>query len=101
VDLVVANPPYVPQTSAVPAEVSFDPLEAVFGGDDGLELIPAVIGRAAGLLRPGGRLGFEHDDSHEVAALLEAEFEQVELHLDLAGRPRFSTGVRRGGQGDV
>jgi release factor glutamine methyltransferase len=95
-DVVVANPPYVPTFSLVPDEVLNDPEEAVFAGQDGLDLIPDVIVRAAALLRPGGRLGFEHDDSHDVLPLMEKDFEQVERHLDLAGRPRYTTGIRRG-----
>jgi release factor glutamine methyltransferase len=95
-DLVVANPPYVPSAHRVPPEIAFDPQQAVFGGQDGLDLIPAVIARAASLLRPGGRLGVEHDDSHDLRDLFTPNFEHVERHLDLAGRPRFTTGVRRG-----
>ncbi|HEX6684285.1 MAG TPA: peptide chain release factor N(5)-glutamine methyltransferase [Candidatus Limnocylindrales bacterium] len=95
VDLVVANPPYVPEAYPVPPEIAFDPEEAVFAGGDGLDLIPDVIARAAALLRPGGRLGFEHDDSHDVKTLLEPEFERIERHLDLAGKPRYTTAVRR------
>lgn len=95
-DLVVANPPYVPTFSLVPDEVVSDPEEAVFAGQDGLDLIPDVIARAAALLRPAGRLGFEHDDSHDLVPLMEKDFEQVERHLDLAGRPRYTTGIRRG-----
>lgn len=95
-DLVVANPPYVPSVYRVPPEIDFDPQEAVFAGEDGLDLIPDVVARAASLLRPGGRLGFEHDESHDVTALLEKDFERVERHLDLAGRPRYTTGMRRG-----
>lgn len=95
-DLVVANPPYVPSFSRVPEEIGFDPEDAVFAGEDGLDLIPDVIARAAELLRPGGRLGFEHDESHDVVSLLDKDFERVERHLDLAGRPRYTTGIRRG-----
>lgn len=95
-DLVVSNPPYVPRACVVPDEVLKDPDEAVFGGEDGLDLIPDVVSRAAELLRPGGRLGFEHDESHDVVSLLEKDFEHVERHRDLAGRPRYTTGIRRG-----
>lgn len=99
VDVVVSNPPYVPSGSAVPAEVSeHDPAEAVFGGPDGLAVIRPVVSVAARLLRPGGWLGIEHDDSHGVVVpdLLRASgvFETVEDHRDLAGLPRFVTAQR-------
>jgi release factor glutamine methyltransferase len=99
VDLVLCNPPYVPDTSPVDPEVrGYDPAEAVFGGPDGLDVIRPVIARAAALLRPGGVVGIEHDDSHGTAVpdLLRAAgaFEAVADHTDLAGRPRFATGKR-------
>jgi release factor glutamine methyltransferase len=99
VDLVLCNPPYVPDASPVAPEVAeHDPHEAVFGGPDGLAVIGPVIARAAVLLRPGGSVGIEHDDSHggAVPALLRADrrYERIEDHLDLAGRPRFATARR-------
>ena len=100
VDLVVCNPPYVPDATPVPPEVrTGDPAVAVFGGPDGLAIIPAVAGRAATLLRPGGAFAVEHDDTHAdaVPALLRArsELRDVEEHADLNGRPRFATARRR------
>jgi release factor glutamine methyltransferase len=99
VDVVLCNPPYVPEGTAVPPEVAdHDPAEAVFGGADGLEVIRPVIGLAAGLLKPGGVVGIEHDDVHgdAVPELLRADgrFDQVTAHQDLAGRPRFATARR-------
>jgi release factor glutamine methyltransferase len=99
VDLVLCNPPYVPDGAPVGPEVAgFDPADAVFGGPDGLAVIRPVIERAAELLRPGGGLGIEHDDSHGTAvpALLTASghFDEVAAHRDLAGRPRFATARR-------
>ncbi len=98
VDLVLSNPPYVPLATAVPPEVGHDPAEAVFAGAEGLDLIPVIIERAAGVLRDGGRLGIEHDDTHTPAmsALLAAAWTDVRTHPDLAGRPRFTTAVRKG-----
>ncbi|MGC5021648.1 peptide chain release factor N(5)-glutamine methyltransferase [Micromonospora sp. DT47] len=101
VDVLLCNPPYVPRSVVVPPEVAgHDPDEAVFGGADGLDVIRPVLARAAQLLRPGGVLGVEHDDTHATAvpALLAADgrYEAVEEHRDLAGRPRFVTASRRG-----
>ncbi|MGR6321810.1 peptide chain release factor N(5)-glutamine methyltransferase [Micromonospora soli] len=100
VDVLVCNPPYVPRAVVVPPEVAgHDPAEAVFGGADGLDVIRPVVTRAAELLRPGGALGVEHDDTHGAAvpALLVADgrYERVEEHRDLVGRPRFATASRR------
>ncbi|BCJ54481.1 release factor glutamine methyltransferase [Actinoplanes sp. NBRC 14428] len=99
VDVVLCNPPYVPDGTAVPPEVAdHDPAEAVFGGADGLTVIRPVIALAAALLRPGGAVGIEHDDTHAeaVPALLRADgrFTGVTAHDDLAGRPRYATARR-------
>jgi release factor glutamine methyltransferase len=100
VDLVLCNPPYVPDGTPLPPEVTeWDPPIALFGGPDGLVVIRAVIGAAAGLLRYGGALAIEHDDTHGevVPALLRRRrvLTDVEEHHDLAGRPRFATARRR------
>ena len=101
VDLVLCNPPYVPEIGAagLPPEVTeHDPHSAVFGGTDGLEVIRPLIGRVAALLRPGGAFAIEHDDTHAyvVPTLIDADgrFTDVELHHDLARRPRFTTARR-------
>lgn len=100
VDLVLCNPPYVPDSTPLPPEVvDWDPPGAVFGGPDGLEIIRAVIAVSAGLLRYGGHLAIEHDDTHgdAVPALMRRRrvLTDVEEHHDLAGRPRFATARRR------
>jgi release factor glutamine methyltransferase len=99
VDVVLCNPPYVPDGTVVPPEVSeHDPAEAVFGGADGLAVIRPVIALAARLLKPGGVVGIEHDDVHATAVpeLLRADgrFDRVTGHDDLAGRPRYATARR-------
>ncbi len=100
VDVLLCNPPYVPRSVVVPPEVAdHDPDEAVFGGTDGLDVIRPVVARAAALLRPGGAIGVEHDDTHATAvpALLagDGRYERVAEHRDLAGRPRWATASRR------
>jgi release factor glutamine methyltransferase len=100
VDLVLCNPPYVPEGTTVPPEVlDHDPAAAVFAGQDGLRVIRFVVAAAARLLRPGGQVGIEHDEGHgeAVLALLSVRRVLTEVvdHLDLTRRPRFAT-ARRG-----
>jgi release factor glutamine methyltransferase len=102
VDVVLCNPPYVPEGTPVPPEVAdHDPADAVFGGADGLAVVRPVVARAAALLRPGGALALEHDETHADAVpdLLRAggRFSDVAVHDDLAGRPRFTTARHLGG----
>jgi release factor glutamine methyltransferase len=98
VDVVVSNPPYLPDGTEVEAEVDHDPAVALWGGPDGLTVIREVIAAAARLLRPGGALVVEHDERHaaEVLSLLTASTSWTgELsHLDLTGRRRFVTARR-------
>lgn len=99
VDLVLANPPYVPTSTAVPPEVAeHDPAMAVFAGVDGLDVIRPIVSAAALWLRPGGVIGVEHDESHAdvVHSMFTARavYADVQTHPDLTGRPRFTTAVR-------
>ena len=97
VDVVLANPPYVPTTTVVGPEVHADPPEAVFAGHDGLDLVPALAATAAWLLTPGGMFVVEHDETHAGAvrdAVAAAGFDGVATEHDLAGRQRFATGRR-------
>lgn len=98
VDVVTCNPPYIPLEAweSVAAEArDHDPHLALFSGADGLDAIRVLEGRAALLLRPGGVLGFEHADvqGESAPAVLTASgrWTDVRDHLDLAGRPRFTT----------
>ncbi|MBU3061784.1 peptide chain release factor N(5)-glutamine methyltransferase [Nocardia sp. NEAU-G5] len=98
VDVVVSNPPYIPEGAALDPEVAdHDPHLALFGGPDGLTVIRPMIATITRLLRPGGVAAIEHDDTNGsgVAALLVAtSFEAVTEHPDLAGKPRFVTARR-------
>ncbi|MBF6077282.1 peptide chain release factor N(5)-glutamine methyltransferase [Nocardia beijingensis] len=94
VDIVVSNPPYIPEGASLDPEVAdHDPSIALFGGADGLSVIRGMIPNITRLLRPGGATAIEHDDTNGsgVAALLTATgaFTDVVEHPDLAGKPRF------------
>jgi release factor glutamine methyltransferase len=100
VDLVTANPPYIPVGATVEPEVAeHDPPAALWGGPDGLDTMRAVERTAARLLRPAGLVAVEHADLQGAAvpALFTRTGRWVGVadHADLAGRPRFTT-ARRG-----
>jgi release factor glutamine methyltransferase len=105
VDLVLANPPYVPVGTSLPPEVAeHDPHRAVFAGPDGLAVIRPLAALAAALLRPGGWLAIEHDDTHARSAprvlAAQPELTEVREHADLAGRPRFVTARKSRSEGE-
>jgi release factor glutamine methyltransferase len=100
VDVIVTNPPYVPDGATVAREVAeHDPPEALWGGPDGLDVVRALVRRAAALCKPGGYLGIEHADSQgaTVPQVLRSAggWAGIADHADLAGRDRFTT-ARRG-----
>lgn len=97
VDVIVANPPYVPdaETPNDPEVADFDPPLALYGGEDGLDIVRDIVAVAAYALRPGGAAMIEHSNLHgeqarEILAL--AGFRSVATERDLTGRDRFSVG---------
>jgi release factor glutamine methyltransferase len=97
-DVVIANPPYIPNAQELPRDVKeHEPQEALFGGEDGMKLPRLFISAAARLLKSGGFLAIEHHEEQglEIAAVLHDDFSDILLHQDLGGRPRFTTAVRR------
>ena len=97
-DVVIANPPYIPDNQALPKDVAdHEPAVALYGGPNGMEIPRRFINAAARILKSGGFLAIEHHESQpaEIAAAMESSFEDIKLHNDLVGRPRFTTGTRR------
>lgn len=98
--VVVSNPPYVPpgEIPSEPEVRDFDPPTALYGGaDHGMTLPRAAMDTAVRLLRPGGALFMEHAESQvrDMARELAVRgFQEIQLHCDLAGKPR-ATGARR------
>jgi release factor glutamine methyltransferase len=99
VDLLVANPPYIPDGADLEPEVAeHDPPHALFGGPDGMDVIEAIADLAGRWLRAGGLCAVEHDDT-TAAQTVEAfartgRFDDITSRFDLTGRPRFVTAVR-------
>lgn len=99
-DVVVSNPPYVAEAErdALQAEVvGFEPEEALFAGDDGLDALRGIVTGAARVLRGGGLLAVEvgEGQADAVVRLLEEEgrYGELRVHDDLAGKPRIVTAV--------
>jgi release factor glutamine methyltransferase len=99
VDVVASNPPYIP-SDAVPRDPEVrlhDPELALYGGDDGLDVVRQVSKTAARLLHPGGALVLEHGElqAEAIAALLRADgWVAVATHRDLLGRDRATTALK-------
>ena len=99
VDVVVSNPPYIP-TWAVPKELEVklhDPSLALYGGEDGMDVMKIVSRRALKLLKPGGFLVVEHADSQAkiVADLLQEDgWTKIAGHQDLTARDRATSAYK-------
>ncbi len=99
VAVVVSNPPYIP-TWAVPRDPEVrlhDPEAALYGGEDGLDVVRAVSRTALRLARPGGTVVLEHGEEQggEIRALLAADgWRSPATFPDLTGRPRTTTATR-------
>lgn len=99
VAVLASNPPYVPD-AAIPRdpEVRFwDPPSALYGGEDGLDVVRVLSGTGMRLLRPGGLLVIEHGEWQGAAirALLAADgWRAAATHPDLTLRDRATTALR-------
>jgi release factor glutamine methyltransferase len=97
-DIVIANPPYIPNTQTLPRDVAeHEPHIALFGGETGMELPKRFIDAAARLLKSGGVLAIEHTEEQGAAidAVLSRDFTEIVLHKDLTDRPRWTSAVRK------
>ena len=98
-DLVLANPPYIPDDEKLPQEVEgYEPEIALRGGKvDGMQIPKLFIDSAARLLKPGGIFIMEHHEKQSdlVKQALKEEFTLPQTHADLTGRDRFTSARRR------
>ncbi len=98
-DVVISNPPYIPD-SAIPIDPEvrdYDPDLALYGGEDGLDVIRDISGIGAALLRPGGLLVLEHADGQSDAIrelLLNDGWFSVSAFQDATLRYRTITAIR-------
>ena len=99
VAVVISNPPYIP-LGAIPRDPEvrlFDPEHALYGGEDGLDVVRQVSRTARRLLHPGGTLVLEHGElqAAAIAAILAADgWRAIATHPDFLGRDRSTTALR-------
>ncbi|PTX93170.1 peptide chain release factor N(5)-glutamine methyltransferase [Spartobacteria bacterium LR76] len=92
-DLILANLPYIPagEIPGLQREVQFDPVSALDGGPDGLDIIRRLIVAAPAHLNTGGRIGLEI--GHGQAALV-CELFSGNNYRDITVRPDYQ-GIER------
>lgn len=99
-NLIVSNPPYVPQgeITGLPADIrDHEPHLALDGGPDGLDVIRRLVRESRDRLQSGGWLMFEiSPEQADVGTVLiqEAGYSQVGVKNDLAGQPRVVIGKK-------
>jgi release factor glutamine methyltransferase len=97
--MITCNPPYIPTGELehlAPEVAVHEPREALDGGDDGLDLVRALLPGILRCLVPGGWTLFEYDGPHQTAALMalmtDVGFEEIAVYRDLAGHDRIIAG---------
>jgi len=97
---VISNPPYIPtsQIPRLPLQIRlYEPLKALDGGEDGLEVIRRIVSRARDILLPGGYLLLEvgEGQSEKVREILvENGYKDIEVFKDLLKIDRVVVGVK-------
>ena len=98
-DLIVSNPPYLNTADMenLQREVEFEPKEALFGGEDGLDFYRNIARLYSGKLNAGGRLIFEigiNQGNMVMQILTDAGYENVKILKDLCGTDRVVLGEK-------
>jgi release factor glutamine methyltransferase len=99
-DLVVSNPPYVPERDrgSLSVEVrEYEPSQALFAGEDGLDVYRRLIPAGYAVLAPGGYMLLEigYGQAEGVRALLAGSgFKEIDFVPDLQGIARVACGRR-------
>lgn len=94
VDILVSNPPYIPQDEVMEHSVKdFEPHVALFGGDDGLRFYRTILERSKLLLKERSMLAFEmgYNQKDALTALAKSFFPEsrIEVLKDLSGKNRM------------
>ena len=94
-DVIVSNPPYISawEMQQLDARVKdYEPREALFGGEDGLDIYRSLLSEGVKHLNPNGFMALEHGASQRSDIIEIAQkcgWGKIKAHEDLQGRDRY------------
>ena len=96
-ELIVSNPPYIPQNTELSIEVQKEPALALFAEENGLAIYRKIIEEAPKYLTEDGYLMFELgiNEADEVKTMMNKDFAEIKIEKDLAGIERVIWGKLR------
>ena len=93
-NFILSNPPYIDETlnRVDHSVIDFEPHLALFGGQDGMEVITNIIEKAINHLHPQGQLWMEHEPEQTeiITELAEKNLYTITTHRDQYGTERYS-----------
>ncbi len=99
-DMLVSNPPYIPNKEFVEGLVKDnEPSVALFGGEDGLDFYRAIIKNAESILNDRYIIAFEHafNKAKDLRKLIKKHLKNVEIiqKKDLQGKDRMTFIIKK------
>jgi release factor glutamine methyltransferase len=99
-DIIVTNPPYIPSDDCLSLEkevVDYDPMLALDGGQDGLDLIRKIVKDSPNHLNKNGLIYMEYGigQTEDIRPLLKSSFDNIEIVKDYSGIDRYIKGRKR------
>ena len=99
-DIIITNPPYIPSADCLKLEKEvkdYDPLLALDGGFDGLDIIRKIIKIAPDYLKKDGLIYMEYGigQSEDIRVLFEPYYDNIEIVKDYSGIDRYIKGRKR------
>jgi release factor glutamine methyltransferase len=102
-DIIVSNPPYISKKMMAglePEVKDYEPVTALYGGDDGLDFYRTIMSESSAYLKQGGYLILEmgYGQAEKIKKLIKQNnvFEQIDIKKDLAGIDRVIKARRKG-----
>ena len=99
-DIIVTNPPYIPTSDCEELErevKEYDPLLALDGGEDGLDLVRRICEDSINYLNEQGLIYMEYGigQTEAIVKLFEKNFDSIEIVKDYSGIDRYIKARKR------